>query len=129
MWEANARRFAALGEDERTDLVLTELAELHPDLIDQVEDVEHIIWDEEVGGGTYAFFAPGDYQRFHGALRQPFPHEEPRVFFAGEHLAISHAWIQGAVQTGWHAASHVARMGAADASALCPALRSGELAT
>ncbi len=121
MWEANARRFAALSDGERTDLVLGDLAELHPQLIDEIEDVQHVIWDEEVGGGTYAFFAPGDYQRFHGALRQPFPHEAPRVFFAGEHLGISHAWIQGAVQTGWQAASHVAQMGTKSLSALCPA--------
>lgn len=126
MWEANARRFAALSDGQRTDLVLADLAELHPELIGEVEDVQHVIWDEEVGGGTYAFFAPGDYQRFHGALRQPFPHEDPRVFFAGEHLAISHAWIQGAVQTGWQAASHVAQMGAGSLSTLCPALRDQE---
>ena len=120
MWETNARRFAALGDDERTELVISNLSQLHPEILSEVEDVEHIVWDEEAGGGTYAFYAPGDYQRFHGVLRKPFPHERPRVFFAGEHLAVSHAWIQGAVQTGWDAARCVAVLGAQDPATLCP---------
>jgi hypothetical protein len=32
--------------------------------------------------------------------RKKFLQDNPRVFFAGEHLAIAHAWIQGAIQTG-----------------------------
>jgi monoamine oxidase len=122
MWEANAQRFASLSTSERTALVMFDIAKLHPEVLSEVEDVTHIVWDDEVGGGTYAFYAPGDYQRFHGLMRQPFPHQQPRVFFAGEHLAISHAWIQGAVQTGWDAASHVVTMGSGRETTLCPAL-------
>jgi len=126
MWEANAHRFAALSTEERTALVLSDIAKLHPEVLPEIEDVTHIVWDEEVGGGTYAFYAPGDYQRFHGLMRQPFPHQEPRVFFAGEHLAVSHAWIQGAVRTGWDAASYVATMGSGRETTLCPALADSE---
>jgi monoamine oxidase len=126
-WETNARRFAALSEDERTEMVLADVAKLHPEVLPEVEDVVHVVWDDAVGGGTYAFYAPGDYQRFHGVMRQPFPHERPRVFFAGEHLAVSHAWIQGAVRTGWDAASYVAAMGSGAEAELCPGLADAEL--
>jgi len=129
MWETNARRFASLSDDERTELVVSNVSKLHPEVVPEIEEVVHVVWDEAVGGGTYAFYAPGDYQRFHGLMRQPFPHETPRVFFAGEHLAVSHAWIQGAVRTGWDAASYVAAMGAGDESALCPALAYRGVAT
>jgi monoamine oxidase len=108
MWEANARQFAALPEEKRTALVLSDLEQLHPELPAEVDEVIHVDWDAEAGGGTYAFYAPGDYQRYYRTLREAFPVEAPRVFFAGEHLAVSHAWIQGAVQTGWEAARDVA---------------------
>jgi monoamine oxidase len=108
MWEANARQFAALPEEKRTEIVLSDLEQLHPELPAEVDEVIHVDWDAETGGGTYAFYAPGDYQRYYRILREAFPVEVPCVFFAGEHLAVSHAWIQGAVQTGWEAARDVA---------------------
>ena len=117
MWETNSRRFAALTSDERTSMVLRHIDRVHPGLSACVEDVEHVVWDDQVGGGTYAFYAPGDYQRYYGVLRQPFPSAEPRVFFAGEHLSVSHAWIQGAVQSGWDAAQAVASAGPGSADA------------
>ncbi|NET10349.1 MAG: FAD-dependent oxidoreductase, partial [Symploca sp. SIO2B6] len=66
-----------------------------------VDEIVHCIWDEqtEPGSGSYAFFAPGDREKFQRWLGLPYPQESPRVFFAGEHLAINHASIQGAIQT------------------------------
>ena len=59
------------------------------------------IWDEEakLGSGSYAFFAPGEHEQYQGVLGESYPQQKPRVFFAGEHLGINHASVQGAIQT------------------------------
>ncbi|WP_280447096.1 flavin monoamine oxidase family protein [Nocardia brasiliensis] len=100
-WEANARRMAALTEDERVEEVLAAMDTLHPDLRRQMDDAVHISWDTErnPGGGAFAYFAPGEHDRYQAALVEPHPIESPRVFFAGEHVSVVHAWMQGAVQS------------------------------
>ncbi|MEC4985590.1 MAG: NAD(P)/FAD-dependent oxidoreductase [Oscillatoria sp. PMC 1068.18] len=100
-WESNARHFLRLEERERTDSTLQEIQQLHPQIEEYVDEVVHCLWDEESnpGSGAYAFFAPGEHERMQGLLCQPYPLDKPRVFFAGEHLAIDHASVQGAIQT------------------------------
>ena len=52
-----------------------------------------------MGSGSDAFFAPGEHERYQGWLGEFYPRQQPRVFFAGEHLGINHASVQGAIQT------------------------------
>jgi len=101
MWEGNARRFLALSPEERTETVLQAVRRLHPQIDGVLDDVVHCAWDEHMnpGYGAFAYFAPGEHARYQAALCTPYPAASPRVFFAGEHLAIAHAWIQGAIQT------------------------------
>ncbi len=100
-WDSNVRHFLSLEEGKRTDLTLAEVKQLHSQIDRYVDDVIHCIWDEktQVGSGAYAFFAPGEQERYQSLLCQSYPLEKPRVFFAGEHLAINHASIQGAMYT------------------------------
>jgi monoamine oxidase len=103
-WEANARRFAAMSEDQRNRVVLSDLRKLHPGIEHVIDDMVHCVWDTEAnpGHGAFAFFAPGEQRRYQAALCQPWPSNqdgEARVFFAGEHVAIMHAWIQSAMQS------------------------------
>ncbi len=100
-WEQNARDFRDLNEGDRTERTLDDIRQLHPQIDPHVDQVVHYIWDEDhqPGSGAYAFFAPGEREQFQGWLGLPYPQERPRVFFAGEHLAINHASVQGAVQT------------------------------
>lgn len=109
LWENNARRFMALSQQERNDLVLKNLNKIHPEISEYVDDIVHWSWDEQSnpGMGAFAYFAPGEHQRYQEPLCQPYPLDNPRVFFAGEHLAIAHAWIQGAIQTGLVATMNV----------------------
>ncbi len=109
LWEGNARRFLALDRQERTDLVLRNVKMLHPQIDQYVDEIVHYAWDEQSnpGYGAFAYFAPGEHERYQGPLCQPYPLDNPRVFFAGEHLALAHAWIQGAIQTGLDAAISV----------------------
>lgn len=110
MWETNARRFAALDTAQRTELVLSSIDKIHTQqsirnyIKDIKQDVVHCAWDTEVnpGGGAFAFFAPGEQSRYQAALCAPHlvdTQGQARVFFAGEHVAIVHAWIQSAIQS------------------------------
>ncbi|MYW63617.1 FAD-dependent oxidoreductase [Streptomyces sp. SID8379] len=102
-WESSARRFALLPEAERTARVLQSLEELHPGISDTVDDVVHWSWDAQLGGGAFAYLAPGQHGRYLGALGAAHPAPAPRVFFAGEQLSVAHAWIQGALESALHA--------------------------
>lgn len=100
----NARRFASLTEDQRDTMVVTCLNELHPGIVDDIVGIKHQSWDAQSnpGGGAWAAFMPGERERYQEAMVAPFPSGQAagsRVFFAGEHLGISHGWIQPAIQT------------------------------
>ncbi|WP_258544039.1 flavin monoamine oxidase family protein [Streptomyces ipomoeae] len=101
LWEGNARRFSTLPEEDRTGLVLESLEQLHPGIADTVDDIVHWNWDEQpgIGGGAFAYLAPGQHARYLTELGAPHPVERPRVFFAGEQLLVAHAWIQGALES------------------------------
>ncbi|HAC65785.1 MAG TPA: FAD-dependent oxidoreductase [Cyanothece sp. UBA12306] len=100
-WEDNSRKFINLEESDKTDLTLREISYLHPEIKQYTDDIIHSIWDEEnqSGSGAYSYFAPGDREKYQPFMGQPYPADNPRVFFAGEHLAINHASLQGAIQT------------------------------
>nr|WP_042197751.1 NAD(P)/FAD-dependent oxidoreductase [Kibdelosporangium sp. MJ126-NF4]CEL23158.1 Tryptophan 2-monooxygenase [Kibdelosporangium sp. MJ126-NF4]CTQ90296.1 Tryptophan 2-monooxygenase (EC 1.13.12.3) [Kibdelosporangium sp. MJ126-NF4] len=108
-WERNARRFAALPEPERTRIVLRSLEKLHPGIGAHIDDVVHWTWDEQagIGGGAFAYLSPGEHVRYLHELAAPHPADQPRIFFAGEHLSVAHAWIQGAIQSGLDAVAHL----------------------
>lgn len=101
LWGASARRFATLPQAERDLLVLTCLEQLHPLIRDDVDDVVHWNWDDQIGlgGGAFAHLAPGEHTRYLGGLGTPHPVDDPRIYFAGEHLSAAHAWMQGAAQS------------------------------
>jgi monoamine oxidase len=105
MWGANARRFAALDSQHKTELILSCVEKVHPGCRAFIKNanVVHHSWDEQEspGHGAFAFFAPGEQSRYQRYLCEPHPLQSntPKVFFAGEHLAICHAWIQNAIQS------------------------------
>lgn len=109
LWENNARRFAALPEADRTRVVLSALDKLHPGIVASVDDVVHWTWDEQVGlgGGAFAYLAPGEHARYLAGIGAAHPAPAPRIFFAGEHLSVAHAWIQGALQSALDAVTQV----------------------
>ncbi|MGB3513334.1 MAG: NAD(P)/FAD-dependent oxidoreductase [Microcoleaceae cyanobacterium] len=100
-WEDNSRKFITLNKSDQSELTLQETSQLHPEIKQYTDDIVHSIWDENnnLGSGSYAYFAPGDREKYQPFLGQAYPINNPRVFFAGEHLAINHASVQGAVQT------------------------------
>jgi monoamine oxidase len=109
MWGTNARRFASLSDAERDDLICRCVAELHPRNEHYLEEIVHISWDaaSDPGGGAFAFFAPGEQRRYQRELCAPIPSDEPRVFFAGEHVGVTQGWMQGSIQSAIAAAIDV----------------------
>ncbi|MER5353229.1 NAD(P)/FAD-dependent oxidoreductase [Kitasatospora sp. NPDC002551] len=101
LWGANARRFTTLPPGDRDLLVLKCLERLHPRIRDDVDDIVHWNWDDQIGlgGGAFAHLAPGEHGRYLIGLGAPHPVEAPRIWFAGEHLSAAHAWMQGAAQS------------------------------
>lgn len=113
----NARRFASLPDHQRDTLVVTCLEKLHPGIQKDIVGIKHHLfthypWDAQPnpGGGAWAAFMPGERERYQEAMVAPHSSgkaDDPRVFFAGEHLGITHGWIQPAIQTAQGAVWHV----------------------
>jgi monoamine oxidase len=115
-WEQAATAFADLPATDRDAVVLRDLERLHPGIGNDIDALVHLCWDPraavadaaDTAFGAYAFFPPGERDQIQPQLARPWPDDAPRVFFAGEHLAIAHASLQGAVQTALNAVAAVA---------------------
>jgi monoamine oxidase len=59
--------------------------------------------DDEFAGGAFALFDPGQQTQLYKHIISP----EGRIHFAGEHASLTHAWIQGAIESGLRAAYEV----------------------
>ncbi|XUW99335.1 FAD-dependent oxidoreductase [Wukongibacter sp. M2B1] len=72
-----------------------------------VEDSVTIQWNEVPNfTGAFCYFMPGQKRLFSYVVTQP--EYNGRVFFAGEHTSSSHAWMQGALNSGMRAANQLA---------------------
>jgi monoamine oxidase len=105
----NARRFGSLAPADQDRLVRECVARLHPNL--DIRAVTPMAWDVQAvpGGGAFAMFGPGEHDRYLTAIAEPLWPEDaqPRVFFAGEHVAGCHAWMQTSIQTALGAVWHI----------------------
>ena len=53
--------------------------------------------------GAFASFEPGQQSKLQRHIVEP----EGRIFFAGEHCSLHHAWIEGALESGLRAAEQI----------------------
>lgn len=94
---------APAGEDRITQ-ALEDVAKIHPQVTDAFELGASKMWhDDEFAGGAFALFDPGQQTLLHEHIIAP----EGRIHFAGEHASLTHAWIQGAIESGLRAAYEV----------------------
>ena len=83
---------------------LEDVTRIHPQAADEFEVGASKMWhDDEFAGGAFALFDPGQQTLLYEAIVAP----EGRIHFAGEHASLSHAWIQGAIESGVRAAAEV----------------------
>jgi monoamine oxidase len=103
-WAQDAQRWQSLSRDDRITQALEDVAAIHPQIVQEFEvGYSHMWHDDEFAGGAFALFEPEQQTLLHKAIIQP----EGRIHFAGEHAALSHRWIQGAVESGLRAALEI----------------------
>jgi monoamine oxidase len=103
-WSEDAQRWGSLSPEDRIDQALENVSVIHPQAIAEFEVGASKMWhDDEFAGGAFAMFDPTQQTLLHQAIVEP----EGRVYFAGEHTSLSHAWIQGAIESGLRIASEV----------------------
>ncbi|MEM7480037.1 MAG: FAD-dependent oxidoreductase [Acidobacteriota bacterium] len=94
---AEARRFAALNDDDRFELALRDLEKVYPNIRDHFEGGAIKCWDDDRWArGAYSYFRPSQ-------MLELLPHIAPaegRVHFAGEHASAYPHWMQGALESG-----------------------------
>jgi len=97
-WGQAACRLAALPHAARASLVMKRLSAVHPQLT-QNGILRHTAswnWDtHRWTGGAFAWFMPDQ----HTALHRHLVALEGRLFFAGEHISLTHTWMQGALES------------------------------
>ena len=103
-------------EDVLLSELLRELAAVHglqaEELRSLLLDARYVNWNQEpTFRGALSFFMPEQKKRLF-ALAMTQPEYGGRVFFAGEHISPVHRWVQGALQTGMHAALDLTRAAA-----------------
>lgn len=100
-WSEDAQRWGSLSPDERIEQALEDVAQIHPQVLEEFEVGASWMWhDDQFAGGAFALFDPGQQTLLHPHIIAP----EGRFHFAGEHASLYHAWIQGAIESGLRAA-------------------------
>jgi monoamine oxidase len=111
MWGKNAEWFSATDDGTRDEVMRSCISKLHDQTDEYVDEIVHWSWDtaEMCGGGAFAWFGPGEQRRYQEALCRPVfdARGNPRVLFAGEHLAVMQGWIQGSLQSAIAACIHL----------------------
>jgi monoamine oxidase len=103
-WGEDAQRWGSLPPSDRIVQALEDVSRIHPQAPEEFEVGASKMWhDDEFAGGAFALFDPGQQSLLYDAIVAA----EGRVHFAGEHASLSHAWIQGAIESGLRAASEV----------------------
>lgn len=107
-WADEALMWDSLSEGERIQYTLLNLCEIYGD----------IVWSEFVSGASFSWsqnpFSAGAFTAFEPGqeleLNPYIPVPEGRIHFAGEHISLTHAWMQGAIESGIRAAYEVNRL-------------------
>jgi monoamine oxidase len=103
-WGQDALQWGAMDESSRVEEALEDVEEIHPGITEEFEvGASHAWYSDPWARGAFALFAPEQQTNLQGAILQP----EGRVYFAGEHCSLYHAWIQGALESGMRAALQI----------------------
>jgi monoamine oxidase len=109
-WGQDARRIGALPAEARRDLIVRELAAVHPAIAEpgMVDDHASMFWDtDRWTGGSFCEPGPGDHTRLYADTIRA----DGVVHFAGEHASTDPGWIQGAIMSALRAVQEIAAAG------------------
>ncbi|CAN5730632.1 flavin monoamine oxidase family protein [soil metagenome] len=103
-WGQDALQWGAMDEITRLEEALDDVEQIHPGISAEFEvGASHAWYGDRWARGAFAMFAPEQQSNLHRAIEKP----EGRVYFAGEHCSLYHAWIQGALESGVRAAREI----------------------
>lgn len=103
-WSEDAQRWGMLSSRDRIEQAVEDLAQIHPQVVDEFEVGASYMWhDDEFAGGAFALFEPGQQTLLYDDIVKP----EGHIHFAGEHASLTHSWVEGAVESGLRAAMEV----------------------
>ena len=103
-WGEDAARWGWLSPQDRVLEALEDVAQIHPQAMDEFEvGTSHMWHTDEFAGGAFALFDPGQETSLHPHIIAP----EGRIHFAGEHASLAHRWIQGSVESGLRTAMEI----------------------
>ena len=106
-WSQDALRWDAMDEETRLEQALDDVARIHPQVREEFEvGASHAWYDDRFAAGAFALFAPEQQSELQEDIVKP----EGRIYFAGEHCSLYHAWIQGALESGIRAAEQIHEM-------------------
>jgi monoamine oxidase len=103
-WSEDAHRWGSLAPQDRIVQALENVSVIHPQVLEAFEVGASKMWHhDEFAGGAFALFDPGQQTLLYPHIIAP----EGRIHFAGEHASLTHAWIQGAIESGLRAAHEI----------------------
>ena len=103
-WGQDALQWGAMDEETRIEEALDDVEQIHPRIRQEFEiGASHASYSDRWARGAFALFAPEQQTQLQSAILQA----EGRVYFAGEHCSLYHAWIQGALESGIRAAREI----------------------
>ncbi len=103
-WGQDALQWGAMDEASRIAEALDDVEQIHPRIRSEFEaGASHAWYGDRWARGAFAMFAPEQQTNLQAAITRP----EGRVWFAGEHCSLYHAWIQGALESGIRAAREI----------------------
>ena len=110
-WGQDALQWGAMDEETRLEEALDDVSRIHPRIREVYEvGASHAWYGDKWARGAFAMFAPEQQTELQGAIVAP----EGRIYFAGEHCSLYHAWIQGALESGIRAARQIHEQPASD---------------
>ncbi len=97
-----ASKLNAMSDADIMTLCRNEMARLRPASRGQIKPLKIQRWTDTntLAGGAYMHWAPGQASKWAGAMRQ----HAGRLSFAGEHLSQVYTGMEGAMESGEHAA-------------------------
>lgn len=105
-WSDDARKWDSMADDDRYRGALKGLVEIHgwQAAMFYTGKGKTQSWTQNpYAFGEAAVFTPGQMTSFHLDI----PKKEGPVYFAGEHVSLKHAWIEGCLETGTRAALQI----------------------
>jgi monoamine oxidase len=103
-WGQDALQWGAMDELTRLEEALDDVEQIHPGITEEFEvGASHAWYGDRWARGAFALFAPEQQTNLQAAITK----SEGRVYFAGEHCSLYHAWIQGSLESGVRAAREI----------------------